>query len=52
MKPEFNSRKKDRRKTPCYIEKDRRKSDRRGKSQRDIDRKRRVEFERFLRAQV
>jgi len=51
MPIEFNPRKKDRRKTPCFIEKDRRKADRRGKAQRDIDRKRRVEFERHLAAQ-
>lgn len=44
---EFDSRKqKERRKTPCFIEKDRRKSDeRREKAARDLEKKNRKEFE-------
>jgi len=50
---EFDSRrKKDRRKTPCYIENDRRKSiERRGKALKELEKKRRKEFERHLNAQ-
>ena len=49
---EFDSRKpEDRRKIPCFAERDRRKSERRGGAQKEIDRKRRKEFERHLRTQ-
>jgi len=50
---EFSSRRPgDRRKTPCYIEKDRRvNSARRGKAARDLEKKRRSEFKRHLNAQ-
>ena len=50
---EFDSRRtKDRRKTPCYIVRDRRGiSERRGRAARELEKKRREEFERHLRAQ-
>jgi hypothetical protein len=50
---EFDSRRiKERRKTPCYIEKDRRNpSDRRGKATREIEEKQKKEFNRHLNAQ-
>lgn len=50
---EFDSRKqKERRKIPCYIENDRRKPDeRRGRAARDLKKKNRKEFERYLKAQ-
>ena len=51
MKTEFNSRKKERRNINCFIEKDRRKLDRRGSAARDIKRKRKIEFKRHLNAQ-
>lgn len=48
---EFSSRKKERRNIPCFADPDRRKSDRRGSAQREIDKKRRKEFERHLSTQ-
>lgn len=49
---EFSSRRtKDRRKNPCYIEKDRRANERRGLAARELEKKRRKEFERHLSAQ-
>ena len=51
MKTEFNSRKKERRNINCFIEKDRRKLNRRGRAARDIEKKRKVEFKRHLKAQ-
>lgn len=64
MKTEFDSRKtkddrregEERRKTPCFIDKDRRKDNqrsqnRRGKAQKLINQKNRKEFERHLKAQ-
>jgi len=50
---EFDSRRtKDRRKSPCFIEKDRRgNAERRGKAARESEKKRRGEFERHLNAQ-
>ena len=49
---EFNRRRpENRRKTPCFIAKDRRKPERRGQALREIERKRRKDFERHLNAQ-
>lgn len=50
---EFSSRKtKDRRKTSCFIDPDRRSpSDRRGRAEKELERKRRKEFTRHLKAQ-
>ena len=50
---EFDSRRiKDRRKSPCYMAKDRRvNSDRRGRAARELEIKKRKEFERHLNAQ-
>jgi len=48
---EFSNRKKERRKTSCYIEKDRRKGERRGRGLKEVERKRRKEFLRHVRAQ-
>ncbi len=54
MSTEFiNRRKKERRQTPCFIAKDRRKLiDRRGEALRKIKKMRRKKFERHLAAQV
>lgn len=52
MRVDFGSRKlKERRQTPCFIDKDRRKDERRGKALRDILQKRRKEFLRHINAQ-
>ncbi len=51
MNIDFNSRKKNRRGCFSYIEKDHRKEERRGKVQGDIERKRKKEFNRHLKAQ-
>lgn len=53
MSIEFDSRRTpERRKTPCFIEDDRRNSeDRRGKALKDLEKKQRKEFERHLNAQ-
>jgi len=47
----LNSRKKERRVIFTYLDKDRRKTERRGAAQRKIDQKKRKEFERHLAAQ-
>ncbi len=51
MNIDFNSRRKDRRGCFSYIEKDRRREERRGRAQGDIEKKRRKEFNRHLKAQ-